>query len=108
MRADLNIAIMMHEEDEVSNAVKVKRKPKTVGKLVDDQYSPLSVVSIALFTNVAFSKEGEANYQFITNRTVINGIEIPAKSPKGMFDKLYIPNSLSLVFSKADEYYKGE
>lgn len=34
MRTDLNIAIMMHDENLVSNGVVVERKAKTVGKLV--------------------------------------------------------------------------
>lgn len=108
MRADLNVAFMLHEEDETSNAIKVKRKAKTVGKLVDDQYSPLSVVTVALFTNVSYDKDGNASYNFITNRTMINGVEVPAKSPKGMFETLLIPNDLALVFKQADAYYTGE
>lgn len=108
MRNDLNIAFMLHEEDEVSNAIKVKRKAKTVGKLVDDQYNPLSVVSIALFTNVSYNKEGIAEYHFITNRTVLAGVEIPAKSPRGMFSDLRIPNDLNLVFKQATAFYDGE
>jgi hypothetical protein len=108
MRADLNVAFMLHEEDETSNSIKVKKKPKTVGKLVDDQYSPLSVVSIALFTNVSYDKDGNASYNFITNRTMINGVEIPAKSPRGMFSSFLIPNDLAMVFKAADEYYAGE
>jgi hypothetical protein len=107
MRADLNIAFMLHEEDKVSNAVTVKRTAKTVGKLVDDQYNPLSVVSIALFTSVTYDKEQNAEYNFITNRAMINGVEIPAKSPRGMFDTLKIPNDLNLVFTKAREYYQA-
>ncbi len=105
MRSDLNVVFMLHEEDETSNSIKVKRKPKTVGKLVDDQYSPLSVVTIALFTNVSYDKEGNATYNFITNRTILNGVEIPAKSPKGMFNTLFIPNDLAYVFNLADQYY---
>lgn len=108
MRNDLNIVFVLHEEDDTSNGVKVKRKVKTVGKLLDDQYSPLSVVTVALFTNVSYKKDdGSAQYQFITNRTILNGVEIPAKSPKGMFADLFIPNDLSLVFKAANEYYSG-
>jgi len=108
LRNDLNVVLMLHEDDEVSNSTKVKKKVKTIGKLLDDQYSPLSAVSIALFTAVTYDKEGQPVYNFITNRTSINGVEIPAKSPKGMFKELYIPNDLSLVFKQADEYYLGE
>lgn len=108
MRNDLNIAILMHDEDETSNSVKVKKKVKTVGKMLDDQYNPLSVVSIALFTTVSYDKDNIASYHFITNRTTVNSIELPAKSPRGMFPDLLIPNDLDFVFTKAREYYSGE
>lgn len=107
MRDDLNIAFMLHEEDETSNQIKVKKKAKTVGKLVDDQYNPLSVVSIALFTHVSYDKENNPTYNFVTNRTMLGGVEVPAKSPKGMFNSLLIPNNLLDVFTKAREYYAG-
>jgi septin family protein len=34
MRSDLNVAVMMHEENEVSNSIIVGKKGRTVGKLV--------------------------------------------------------------------------
>lgn len=76
-------------------------------KMVEDQYNPLGVVTCALFTNVSFDdKTGEAKYSFITNRTLKNGLVIPAKSPADMFASLEIPNDLSIVFKAMDEYYK--
>lgn len=105
MRADLNVAIMMHDEDQVSNGIIVGKKGKTVGKMVDDQYNPLSVVTVALFTDVSFDKEGKTQYRFITNRCKKDGIVIPAKSPEGMFETLQIPNDLKLVFQKTREFY---
>ena len=104
MRPDLNVAVMMHEENEVSNGIIVGKKGRTVGKLVDDQYNPLSVVSIALFTAVTFNKDGIPEYNFITNRCMVSGVVIPAKSPKGMFD-LKVPNNLDVVFKAARTYY---
>lgn len=106
MRADLNICIIMHEENEVSNGIIVGKKQKTIGKLLDDQYNPLSVVTIALFTAVDYDKEGVPTYNFITNRCKKDGIVIPAKSPAGMFEALKIPNNLQLVFTNASNYYK--
>ena len=105
LRGDLNVAIMMHEEDSVSNGIIVGKKGKTVGKLVDDQYNPLSVVTVALFTDVSFDKDGKPNYTFVTNRCLKSGVVIPAKSPQGMFDSLQIPNDLSVVFNSAREFY---
>jgi len=105
MRADLNVAIIMHEEDSVSNGIIVGKKGKTVGKLVDDQYNPLSVVTVALFTDVSFDREGKPQYSFITNRCLKSGIVIPAKSPQGMFETPQIPNDLSKVFTAARAFY---
>lgn len=107
MREDMNIVFMFHEEDDVSDRIKVGKKIKTIGNLLEDKYNPLGVVSCALFTNVTFDdKTGEAKYSFITNRTLKNGLVIPAKSPQGMFETLEIPNDLSVVFKAMDEYYK--
>lgn len=105
LRDDLDVAFIMHEEDLVSNGIIVGKKSKTVGKLVDDQYNPLSVVTIALFTDVSYDKEGNPIYSFITNRCLRQGIEIPAKSPEGMFPEKLIPNDLNQVFLTAREYY---
>jgi hypothetical protein len=107
LRDDLNIAIIMHEDDLVSNGIIVGKKAKTVGKLVDDQYNPLSVVTVALFTDVSYDKEGNPVYSFITNRCLRQGVEIPAKSPEGMFAERLIPNDLNLVFKTAREYYSN-
>lgn len=107
MRKDLNICIMMHEENEVSGQVVIGKKHKTVGRLLDDQYNPLSVVTIALFTCINYDKDGLPTYTFITNRCRKDGITIPAKSPEGMFDELQIPNDLKVVFAKAREYYRN-
>jgi hypothetical protein len=96
---------MMHDEDMVSNGIIVGKKGKTVGKLVDDQYNPLSVVTIALFTEVSFDREGKPQYNFITNRCLRTGVIIPAKSPQGMFNSLQVPNDLSAVFKNAREFY---
>lgn len=108
MRNDLNVVFMLHDEDEMSNSIKTKKKIKTVGKLLDDQFNPLITAAVALWTDVAFDKDGIAQYSFITNRTVVQGMVVPAKSPRGMFDQLRIPNDLKLVFEAADRYYNGE
>lgn len=107
MRDDLNIVLMYHEDDDVSDRIKVGKKIKLIGQMLEDKYDPLGVVSVCLFTDVTFDdKTGEAKYSFITNRTQKNGIIIPAKSPAGMFDSNIIPNDLSVVFKTMDEYYK--
>ena len=104
-RDDLNIALMFHDEDDVSDKFKVGKKLKTIGALIDDKYNPLAIVSVALFTNVSFDKDGKADYGFITNRTMMGNMLIPAKSPEGMFNTIKIPNDLSIVFGAMDAYY---
>lgn len=105
LKPELNVAVFMHEENIASNSIIVGKKPKTVGKLVDDQYSPEAVVSIALYTSVLFGKDGQPEYQFITNRCIVNGVTTPAKSPKGMFPTLKVDNNLEEVFTAARNYY---
>ena len=34
-------------------------------------------------------------------------IEIPAKTPEGMFEEDFIPNDLGYVVNKMNEYYNG-
>lgn len=104
MRDDLDVIVMMHTENESSNGIVFAKKVKTIGKLVDDQYQPLAVVTIALFTNVSYDKSGNPVYEFITQRCKKDGIEIPAKSPRGMFP-LAIPNDLAEVVKLSREYY---
>jgi hypothetical protein len=104
MRDDLNVVVIMHTENEVSNGIILGKKIKTVGKLVDDQYQPLAVVTIALFTHITYDKSGLPVYEFITQRCKKDGIEIPAKSPRGMFP-LTIPNDLEQVIKLSREYY---
>ena len=65
----------------------------------------LENVDIVLFANPIY-EDKDIKYGFYTNRTLDrNGSEIPAKSPIGLFDDLYIPNDLALVAEKIDEYY---
>lgn len=107
LRENLDVIVVMHTEPVVSNGILIAQKVKTVGKLVDDQYNPLAVVTIALFTHVSYSKEGTPVYEFITQRCKKDGVEIPAKSPRGMFP-LTIPNDLKEVLALSRKYYAGE
>ena len=54
MRPDLNIFFMFHTDDEYSDKVKVGKKLKTIGQLLEDKYDPLGVVTISLFTEVSW------------------------------------------------------
>ena len=91
MREDINVFIIMHCEEIVSDGSIVGYKASTVGKLVDSSYNPI---------------EGVPQYGFYTHRAMEGSIEIPAKSPDGMFDEDFIENDLQKVVDVMNEYYK--
>lgn len=106
LRPDQNFICIAHSDfDQASNTYKLK----TIGKMLDDKINLAGLFTVVLYTQVdAINKDGktEVTYNFVTNKFINNtGIEIPAKSPIGMFDNLLIPNDLGLVLAKASEYY---
>ena len=104
-RDDMKVFMEYHVENVVTDSGVTEYKPSTVGKLLDSQYNILENVDIVLFTNPQYIDKN-IEYVFVTNRSIDrNGAEIPAKSPMGMFDSLFIPNDLDLVSRKIDEYY---
>jgi hypothetical protein len=107
LRPDQNFICMAHSEfDDKSNTFKLK----TIGKLLDEKVNLAGLFTVILYTLVEVeTKDGkrEVNYNFVTNKhTTSTGIEIPAKSPVGMFDNILIPNDLGFVVKKANEYYQ--
>ena len=103
-RPDLTIVLMLHDEDIVSNNIIIGKRVKMAGKMVTDRYDPLEVVDICLYCKPSFEKNSPI-HQFYTRKTVEDGIEIPAKTPEGMFETLTIPNDLALVLKTINEYY---
>ena len=103
LEGDITIALMFHVENVVSDGVIVEKGLKTIGKLLDQAYDPRATVSTVLYTDVKVEKEATV-YEFITNRVVVKGVTIPAKSPIDMFEKR-IPNDLQFVFNRIREYY---
>lgn len=103
--SEKSVIFMFHTDiNEVSSEYKVK----TIGKLLDDKYTPLGVTAIALFTDVVISEKDGNKFSFITNRSVgDNGIVIPAKSPDGMFPQTKIPNDMQYVIDCMNAYYDG-
>lgn len=104
-RPDLKVVLMLHDDDVVNDKTIVSKKVKLVGKMVEDHYNPLEVVPICLYCKPEFDKNNEPVYQFYTRKTLLDGVEIPAKTPEEMFDTKTIPNDLAIVFSTIDEYY---
>lgn len=105
LREDLNIFIIMHCEEIVSDNTIIGYKASTVGKLIDSSYNPIEVVPILLFSSVKFDDKGIASYGFYTHRCMEGNIEIPAKTPDGMFEEDFIPNDLGIVTKAMNEYY---
>ena len=107
MRDNINVFLIMHSEDIVSDNVIVGYKPSTVGKLIDNSYNPIEVVPMLLYSAVKYDENKNPIYGFYTHRCLDGNVEIPAKSPAEMFDKDFIPNDLGLVVKAMDEYYNG-
>ena len=105
MRDDIKVFMEYHVESNVTDSGATEYKPSTVGKLLDNQYNILENVDIVLFANPVYEDKA-IKYGFYTNRSIDRyGAEMPAKSPIGLFDELYIPNDLAFVAQKIDEYY---
>lgn len=95
----------MHSENETSDNVITGYKVSTIGKLLDTQYNIVEVVPMVLYADIKYDEKGNASYGFYTHRTKEGSIEIPAKTPDGMFEEDFIPNDLALVIKAMDEYY---
>lgn len=105
LRDDLNIFLMLHSEDIQSDKTTTGYKVSTIGNLIDQQYNPVEVVPMVLYSAVKYDDKGNATYGFYTHRCVEGNIEIPAKSPADMFKEDFIPNDLGLVIKAMQEYY---
>jgi hypothetical protein len=105
LREDLNVFFMLHSEDITSDNSITGYKVATIGKLLDSQYNPIEVVPMVLYSAIKYDDKGKPTYGFYTHACKEGTVEIPAKSPDGMFDEDFIPNDLGYVVKKMDEYY---
>lgn len=104
LRNDLIVYGMLHDEDVYNDKILVTKKIKLPGQLIEKEYAPLEIMSIALWCKPEMTKD-KVNYRFITNRTIVDGIEIPAKSPMGLFPESFMPNDLQIVTDRIKEYF---
>ena len=104
-RNDLKVVLMLHDDDIINDKVITGKKAKLVGQMVEAHYNPIEVVSMCLYCNPSFDKNNEPVFQFYTRKALINGVEIPAKTPEEMFETKTIPNDLKLVFEAMEKYY---
>jgi hypothetical protein len=105
MREEMNVFLMLHSEDVQSDKTTVGYKVSTIGNLVDNQYNPVEVVPMVLYSSIKYDEKGNASYGFYTHRFMDGMVEIPAKSPDEMFEEDFIPNNLGYVVEKMKEYY---
>lgn len=105
MREDINVFLILHSEDIQSDKTTVGYKVSTIGQLLDNQYNPVEVVPMVLYSSIKYNDKGEATYGFYTHRFMDGMVEIPAKSPADMFDSDFIPNDLGIVVKAMKEYY---
>lgn len=105
LRQDLNIFFILHSEDVMSDNAVTGYKVSTIGKLLDSQYNPVEVVPMVLYAAIKYDDKGVPAYGFYTHATKEGLIEIPAKTPDGMFAENFIPNDLGAVVKAMNEYY---
>ena len=105
LRDDLNIFMMLHTEPIETDGGIRSYKASSVGKLLDKLYDPLENVTITLYCEPQFDENGVPTFGFYTHKLRVEGIEIPAKTPEGMFEEDFIPNDLGLVVDAMNKYY---
>ena len=105
LREDLNVFFILHSEDVVSDYAVTGYKVSTIGKLLDNQYNPVEVVPMVLYSAIKFDEKGNPEYGFYTHASKEGSVEIPAKSPEEMFKEDFIPNDLGTVVKAMNAYY---
>ncbi len=105
LRDDLNVFLILHSEDVYSDSSIVGYKVSTIGSLLDKAYNPLEVVPLVLYSAIKYDDKGNATFGFYTKACKEGTVEIPAKSPAGMFNESFIPNDLGIVVEQLNAYY---
>ena len=77
---------------------------KTQGKLLDNVIDPVSYFTYVFHTRILTDANGIKQYMFQTNR---DGI-YEAKTPKGCFTDLYIPNDIYAAIQQIEKYELGQ
>lgn len=100
LRNDLTIVYMSHVE--LSNDSLYVMKSS--GKLLDNTIDPVSYFTYVFHTDIVKKSDDKVEYSFLTNS---DGVK-QAKTPKGCFKTLHIPNDMMQVIKTIEEYEKGE
>ena len=104
MRSDINVFFILHSEPVLSDNTIQTYKVSTVGRLLDQQYNPIEVVPMVLYSAIQY-KDNKPVYGFYTHAVMDRGAVIPAKTPDEMFEEDFIPNDLGLVVEAMNSYY---
>lgn len=106
MRENLNVFLILHSEEIYNDGSVTSFKVSTVGKMLDEKYNPIEVVPMVLYADVKYDDKGNPTYGFYVHRNKVGTVEIPAKTPEGMFEEDFIPNDLGEVVKAMDAYYE--
>lgn len=99
-----NVIVLAHGEQTSGPDGRLYIKMKTTGKMVDEYVTPEGKFDMTLLGVSRYdSTKKTVVKEFLTNE---NEQYSSAKSPIGMFDKLFIPNDLGLVVKTVNEYYQ--
>lgn len=101
LRPDLVVYYFSHQEPVFDGEEIVEYKMKTAGKAIDSQFKLEGLFTTVLYA-VPEERNGVNEFNFVTNKYK----KYPAKTPKGMFNELKIPNNLQIVADAVNEYYK--
>lgn len=101
LRENLVVIYINHDDQTMDAMGDVKVRAKTAGKLIDNVVTLEGLFTTVLFTKVRKGKEA-MEYFFVTQTDGAT----TAKSPRGMFETLEIPNDLNYVITKMNEYNK--
>ena len=102
LREDITVVYLAHSVDEGANGF-VKTKMKTIGKMLDNMITVEGLFSVVLLAG-SYKDETGIHYVFLTQ----NDGTSTAKSPRGMFTALSIPNDLKIVLDRVRAYEEGE
>lgn len=98
LRDDLVVIVLAHSEDVTANGY-TKTKIKTIGRMLDEKITVEGLFTIVLQA-VAIRENKEMKYFFVTQSDGTT----TAKSPRGMFKDIYIPNDLAYVLESIKKY----
>lgn len=102
-RDDLLVIFMMHPDISVDVEGNKIIKPKTGGRMIENQLTFEGLFEKVLYGKSKLSPDGRSiEYIFETRKT--NDIASPAKTPIGLFEEAHIANDLQLVIDAIKEF----